>query len=121
MADLLITLTHHERDSNNVTIAFTMGVEALTKGHSVDLVLLSDAVALAQQGYADKIDSGAPFKAIKELLPAFLEKGGNIKVCTACMIHNGVEKESLIPEAVMITAGDVIDLLMESNKTLQLN
>ncbi len=121
MPDLLITLTAHERDSNNVTIAFTMAVTALKKGHSVDLVLLSDAVSLAQKNYADKIDIGAPFKPIKDLLPEFLENGGKFKVCTACMIHNGVSEDSLISEAMMINADDVIDLLMDATRSLQLN
>src|SRR5699024_2264009 len=119
--DLLITLTPHERDSNNVTIAFTMGIAALKRELSVNLVLLSDAVALAQKGYGDKIDIGAPFKSIKELLLTFLEMGGKLSVCTACMIHNGVKEESLLAEATMITADDVIDLLMSSRKSLQLN
>ncbi len=121
MADLLITLTAHERDSNNVTIAFTMGVKALEKGHSVDVMLLSDAVSLAQKNYADKIDIGDPFKPVSELIAVFLSNGGKLKVCSACMKHNGVEESSLLENAIVINAGDVIDGLMESKKTLQLN
>ena len=49
--DLLVTLTQHERDSNNVTIAFTMGRHATQEGHDVELILLSDAVHLASKGY----------------------------------------------------------------------
>lgn len=121
MTDLLITLTAHERDSNNVTIAFTMGNVALDKGHKVEIMLLSDAVHLASKGYADKIDIGAPFKPIKELLGPFLEKGGVLKVCSACMQHNGVKEDSLVDGAIIINAGDVIDGLMNAKKSLQLN
>ena len=32
--DLLITLTAHENDANNVTIAFTMGMNAADKGYN---------------------------------------------------------------------------------------
>lgn len=121
MADLLITLTQHEENPNNVTIAFTMGNEALNKGHSVDIVLLSDAVALAQKDYAQKINIGEPFKPLPDLLAQFFEDGGHLKVCKACMIHNGVKEEDLIPHSIIITAPDVIDLLMDSKKSLQLN
>ncbi len=121
MVDLLITLTQHEADSNNVIIAFTMGNEALAKGYSAEIVLLSNAVALAQKNYDDKIDIGAPFKPLNELLPAFIKAGGKLKVCKACMIHNGVKEEDLISESIIITAPDVIDLLMKSKKSLQLN
>ncbi len=120
-ADLLITLTAHERDENNVTIAFTMGAKALEKGHSVEVLLLSDAVHLAEKGYADKIDIGPPFKAIKEILPMYLEQGGKLKVCSSCMEHNGVKEENIMAGAEVITADYVIDAIMNSSKTLQLN
>lgn len=119
--DLLITLTAHENDENNVTIAFTMGMKALEKGHKVDLMLLSDGIHIAEKGYADKIDIGEPFKPIKELLPSFLEQGGKLKVCSACMEHNGVTNEDIIEGAEIITADDVIDGIMNTEKTLQLN
>lgn len=120
-ADLLITLTAHERDANNVTIAFTIGTKALEKGHSVQILLLSDAVHLAAKGYADKIDIGAPFQPIKEILPAFLQSGGKIKICSACMEHNGVKREEVIDGVEVITADDVVDMIMNASKTLQLN
>lgn len=120
-ADLLITLTAHESDENNVTIAFTMGTKALEKGHSVEILLLSDGVHLAEKGYADKIDIGAPFEAIKDSLPTYLEKGGKLKVCSSCMEHNGVAEEDIIEGVEIITADYVIDALMNADKTLQLN
>ena len=119
--DLLVTLTQHERDSNNVTIAFTMGLMAAKKGHDVELILLSDAVHLASKGYADKIDIGAPFEPISELLPAYIEAGGKLKVCSACMIHNGVTEESLVETAEIIGAEYVVDAVMAAKKSLQLN
>lgn len=121
MYDLLITLTAHERDSNNVTIALTMGVKAREKGHAAALMLLSDAVALGQKDYADRIDIGAPFEPAGKLLAAFLEQGGKLLVCKSCMVHNGVDEASLIAGSEVITADDVVDILMASNRTLQLN
>ncbi|HLR69123.1 DsrE family protein [Virgibacillus alimentarius] len=120
-ADLLITLTAHESDENNVTIAFTMGSKALEKGHTVEILLLSNAVHLAEKNYADKIDIGAPFKPIKDLLPTYMEQGGKLKVCSACMEHNGVSKENIVDGAEVISADYVIDALMNSKKSLQLN
>lgn len=121
MTDLLITLTGDKEASKNVTLAFTMGVKALEKGHDVEIMLLADGPFLAEKGYADQIDIGDPFKPVNELLPAFLKNGGKLKVCKACMIHNGVEEGDLVPEAELIGPDDVIDGLMESKKSLQLN
>lgn len=120
-ADLLVTLTANESDESNVTIAFLMGVKALDKGHSVEILLLANGVHMAEKGYASKIDVGAPFKPTDEMLATFLEKGGKINVCSSCMEHNGVTEEDLIDEAGVITADYVIDALMNSKKTLQLN
>lgn len=119
--DLLITLTAHERDSNNVTIAFTMGLKALEKGHDVEIILLSDAVHLSEIGYADKIDIGAPFEAINKILPLFIENGGKLSVCSSCMQHNNVKEDNLIKNASVITADYVVDSLMNAKRTFQLN
>src|SRR5690625_3804935 len=86
-ADLLITLTAHERDANNVTIAFTMGVKALEKGHDVEIMLMSDAVHIGEKGYADRIDIGEPFQPIKDILPTYLEQGGKLHVCSRSEEH----------------------------------
>lgn len=121
MKDLLITLTKHEADANNVTIAFTMGIKSLKKGYSTEILLLSDGVNLASEGYGDRIDIGEPFSPVKDLIPKFLDLGGSLKVCSACMIHNKVAEESLLKKAEIVNAEYVIDAIMESKKTLQLN
>lgn len=119
--DLLITLTAHENDENNVTIAFTMGIKALEKGHRTEIMLLSNAVHLAEKGYANKIDIGAPFSPVIDLLNTYLKQGGLLKVCSSCMDHNGVKEEDLINGSAVITADYVVDALMSANRTLQLN
>lgn len=119
--DLLITLTADEKDESNVTIAFTMGVKALEKGHDTAIMLLSDAVYLAEKNYADKIDVGAPFKPVKDLLETYMDKGGKLKVCSSCMEHNNVSKENIVEESEVITADDVVDGIMNAGKSLQLN
>lgn len=119
--DLLVTLTANENDENNVTVAFTMGGKALEKGHSVEIMLLSNAAHLAEKNYADKIDIGEPFKPVKDLLNAFLENGGKLKVCYACMKHNNISEDNLIEASEIITADDVIDGIMGAEKSLQLN
>ncbi|HEY4565879.1 hypothetical protein GOP80_08900 [Planococcaceae bacterium Storch 2/2-2] len=119
--EFLLTLTAHERDSNNVTIAFTMGMKGAQKGYKTELILLSDGVHLAKKGYAETIDIGAPFKPMAELLPAFLEAGGTLKVCGNCMEHNGVKEEDLVEEAEIVSADYVVDAVMNSKRSLQLN
>lgn len=119
--DLLITLTHDENNENNVTLAFAMGTKAAMAGHKVELLLLSNAVHLGQVGYGDKIDIGQPFEPVKDLIPAFLNAGGKLKICSACMIHNGVKEEDLMEGTEVINADYVVDALMAAEKSFQLN
>src|SRR5690625_7828775 len=95
-ADLLITLTAHENDEGNVTIAFTVGMKAIEKGHKVEMMLLSNGIHIAEKGYADKNVIGATFKPIKDLLASFLDIGGKLKVCKSCLDHNDTTKTDII-------------------------
>lgn len=119
--DLLITLTADERDSNNVTIAFTVGLKALEQGKSVTVLLLSHGVALAGDGYADKIDIGAPFRPVKDLLKDYLDKGGKVASCLACMKHNSVPEDSVFSQVEIVNADFIVDAPFAAEKTLQLN
>lgn len=118
--DYVGTLFDNESNPNKITVAFTMGVKALENGHSASLMLMVDAVHLAIPGKVDNIDIGAPFMPVKQLQEAFLEKGGKILVCQACMIHNGVGEDDIDSRFTVINADDVVTLLMSAKGTLQL-
>lgn len=119
--DLLVTLTGDEKESNNVTIAFSIALQAQKSGKKTEILLLSYAVMLAEMGYGDKIDIGAPFDSIKNLIPAYLAAGGQISVCKACMVHNHVDQSKLLKEAVVVDASYVADVLFAAKRSLQLN
>lgn len=118
--DYVGTLFSDESDPNKVTVAFTMAVKALEKGHSASIMLMVDSVYLARPGKVDDMDIGAPFSAVKPLQEAFLEKGGKVYVCKSCMVHNGVGEDEIDSRFEVITADDVVDLLMNAKGTLQL-
>ena len=110
-------------DSNpsKITLAFTMAGIALKKGHSASVILMVDAVHLALPNALDNVNIGAPFKPAKELLEAFIEKGGNVLVCSACMEHNGIEDSAIDERFTKISGDDVVELLMNAKGSLQLN
>ena len=110
-------------DSNpsKITLAFTIAGVALKKGHSASVILMVDAVHLALPHALEDVDIGAPFKPAKELLEAFIEKGGNVLVCGACMEHNGVEESAIDKRFTVISGDDVVELLMNAKGSLQLN
>ncbi|SNY93036.1 Predicted peroxiredoxin [Cohaesibacter sp. ES.047] len=118
--DYVSTLFSNIDDPNKITVAFTMGVEALNQGHSATIMLMVDAVHLAKPGTLDPIDIGAPFKPAKEMQEAFLAEGGQILVCKACMVHNGVGEDEIDPRFTVISAPEVIPMLMGAKGSLQL-
>ncbi len=106
---------------SKITLAFTMGGLALDQGHSASVILMVDAVHLGVPNALDNVDIGAPFKPAGELLEAFVEKGGKVLVCGACMEHNGVEDSAIDKRFTKISGGDVVQLLMNAKGSLQLN
>ena len=119
--DYVGTLFDDISNPNKITVAYTMAFKALDKGHSAALILMVDAVYLAKPNSLDGIDIGAPFEPAGELLEAFIEKGGQVLVCGACMKHNGVEESAIDERFTVISGDDVVELLMNAKGSLQLN
>lgn len=119
-ADFVTTLFDGKSNPAKATVALTMAVNALAKGHSALILLMVEAVEFGVPGAMDGIDIGAPFKPLAELLQAFRDGGGRVAICGACMIHNGFAKEQMDPAFEIITAPDVVDALMGAGGSLQI-
>lgn len=118
--DYVSTLFDDKTNPNKITVAFTMAGIALKQGHSATVILMVDAVHLALPKALDNIDIGAPFEPAGKLLEDFIEKGGNVLVCGACMEHNGVKKSAIDKRFEVISGDDVVELLMSAKGSLQL-
>lgn len=119
-ADFVATIFDGQSNPAKVTVAFTMAVNALNKGHSAIILLMVDAVELGQPGAADGMDIGKPFLPVAELLADFRAKGGRIAICASCMIHNGFTAGQMAPDYEIITAPDVVEVLMAAKGSLQI-
>ncbi|SUD91943.1 DsrE family protein [Psychrobacter phenylpyruvicus] len=119
--DFVTALFDDTSNPSKITVGLTMAVKALEKGHSASVILFIDAVKLAKPNALDKIDIGAPFKPAKDLLEKFIEQGGNVLVCGACMEHNGIKESEIDPRFEVIDGGDVVDLMMGATGSLQLS
>jgi predicted peroxiredoxin len=119
--EFVITLTHNNSHPKDVTLAFTLGLKSLEKGHSTALILLLDGVHLGRAGFGDDIDIGEPFLAVKDMVEVYLDNGGEILVCGSCWKHDHIADSERIPRAKIISADRVIDLLMNAKSTIQLN
>lgn len=118
-ADFVATVFDGTSNPNKVTVTFTMALNALQKGHTATIILMVEAVELGKPNATAGMDIGKPFEPVSDLLAKYLEKGGRIAVCGACMIHNGLTAQQMDPRFEVITAPDVIDLLMGAKGSLQ--
>ncbi|MCL2346353.1 MAG: DsrE family protein [Desulfobulbus sp.] len=118
-ANFVTTLFDGKHNPGKVTVAFTIALNALMKGHSAIVLLMVDAVELGRPGAMVGIDIGQPFAPVYELLEKFLAGGGRVGVCKSCMIHNGFKEEDMAKEYEIVAAPDVVDLLMAAQGSLQ--
>ncbi len=122
MTDFVGTLfDNSETNPSKITLAFTMAGVALKKGHSATVILMVDAVHLAKPNALDGVNIGDPFEPAGELLETFIEKGGQVLVCGACMKHGGVDESEIDKRFEVISGDDVVELLMNAKGSLQLN
>lgn len=119
-ADFVTTVFDGQSNPAKITVAFTMALNAVKAGHSTMLLLMVEAVELGVPGACEGMDIGKPFEPMADLLKAYLEAGGRVGICGACMIRNGFTAEQMAPEYEIVTAPDVVTFLMASKGSLQL-
>ncbi|RMX08921.1 sulfur reduction protein DsrE [Corticibacter populi] len=118
-ADFVSTLFHGRSNPDKVTVALTMALNARLKSHTACLILMTEGVVLGLPGAADSMDIGQPFEPAADLLRKYLAEGGRVAVCKSCMLHNGLTAGQMDARFEIITAPDVIDLLMGARGSLQ--
>ncbi|AGT11643.1 DsrE family protein [Paracoccus aminophilus] len=119
-ADFVATLFDGKSNPAKVTVAFTMALNAQQKSHGAMVLLMVEAVELGLPGATDGIDVGKPFEPVSDLLAKFRDGGGRIGICKSCMIHNGFSAEQMVPGYEIVTAPEVIDLMMAAKGSLQI-
>ena len=94
-----VTLTNCKLDPDKATVAFVVANAALGSEKETLVFLSTDGVWAAVKGEYDKVDEGAPFAPLKELVDKFVAGGGQILVCTPCLKKRNIAEEDLIPGA----------------------
>lgn len=118
-AAFVSTLFHGKSSPDKVTVALTMALNARLKGHTACLILMAEGVALGVPGATNDINIGQPFEPAADLLRKYLAEGGRVAICKSCMLHNGLSAEQMDVRFEIITAPDVIDMLMGAVGSLQ--
>ncbi|MBE1236842.1 DsrE family protein [Phaeovibrio sulfidiphilus] len=119
-ADFVTTVFDGKANPEKVTVAFTVALNALKKGHSTMMLLMLQAVELGVPGATDGMDIGAPFAPVSDLLKEYRALGGRVGICYSCMIHNGFTEEQMVPEYEIVKVPQVVDFLVGSKGSLQI-
>jgi len=94
-----VSITHCRTDGDKATLGFVVANAALGSEKDTMIFLSTDGVYCAVKGEAEKIDEGAPFAPLKELMAKFVNAGGKICVCTPCLKKRGLSEADLIEGA----------------------
>lgn len=118
--DFVVTLFEGRSNPNNLTVAVVMALNALKQGHTATIILMVEAVELGKPGATKGIDIGAPFAEVGGQLEEYMDMGGQVCICNACMLHNGFSAEDMDSHFELINAPDVVSLLMNAKGSLQI-
>ena len=106
-----VTITHCRTDGDKATVAFVVANAALGSEKNTMVFLSTDGVWCAVKGEAVKINEGAPFAPLKELIDKFVTGGGKILVCTPCMKKRGITEDRLIAGATPAGGAALVEWL----------
>ncbi len=106
----VVSLTHAKDDADRATVAFVVANAAAASGKNAVVFLSTEAVRLAQPGYADEIHEEG-FAPLKDLMAGFAGAGGQIYVCSPCFKKRKLDENSLVPGALIVGGAKLVEFM----------
>ena len=106
-----VTITHCKTDPDKATLGFVVANAAQGSEKETMVFLSSDGVWCAVADEMTKVDEGAPFAPLKDLVDKFMKAGGKIYVCTPCMKKRNIDESQLIPGATPAGGAALVEWL----------
>ena len=101
MKKFCVSLTYAKNDTDKATVAFVVANAAVASEQQTVVFLSTEAVRLAQQGYADDIHEEG-FAPLRELMANFVKAGGTIWVCSPCFKRRKLDETKLVAGATIV-------------------
>ena len=117
MANMLVSCSYGAEDPERATLSFIFGNVAAAADQPTAVLLTIEGVRLATKGYADDIRKEG-FPPLKDVIRQYLDAGGQLWACGACAKPRGISEADLIPEAKIVTADNVVELMASGASTL---
>lgn len=106
-----VSITQCKKDGDMATVGFVVANAALGSEKETMVFLSADGVWAAVKGEYEKIDEGAPFAPLKELVDKFVAAGGRILVCSPCMKKREIGEADLIGGASPAGGAALVEFL----------
>lgn len=106
-----VTITHCKTNPDKATLGFVVANAAQGSEKETLVFLSSDGVYCAVPEEIDKVDEGAPFAPLKDLVDKFIQAGGKIYVCTPCMKKRDINEAGLIKGATPAGGAALVEWL----------
>ena len=112
MKKFCVSLTCAKNDADKATVAFVVANAAVASEQQTVVFLSTEAVRLAQQGYADDIHEEG-FSPLRELMANFVKAGGTIWVCSPCFKRRKLDETKLVAGAVIVGGAKLVEFLSQ--------
>lgn len=112
MKKFCVSLTCAKNDTDKATVAFVVANAAVASEQQTVVFLSTEAVRLAQQGYADDIHEEG-FSPLRELMANFVKAGGTIWVCSPCFKRRKLDETKLVAGAVIVGGAKLVEFLSQ--------
>ena len=114
---LVIISTIGDENPEKATLPFVLATAAQASDVEVVVILQANAVTLAKQGEAEKVNAKG-FMPVKELLIAFANAGGKLLLCSPCLKARNISSDDLIAGTEIIAAGTVVVEVMSAKSVV---
>ena len=112
MKKFCVSLTCAKNDTDKATVAFVVANAAVASEQQTVVFLSTEAVRLAQQGYADDIHEEG-FSPLRELMANFVKAGGTIWVCSPCFKRRKLDETKLVAGATIVGGAKLVEFLSQ--------
>ena len=109
---LCVSLTAAKNDTDKATVAFVVANAAVGSDQQTLVFLSTEAVRLAEAGYADDIHEEG-FLPLSELMENYAGAGGQIFVCAPCFKKRGLDENNLIKGATIVGGAKLVEFLSD--------
>lgn len=96
---------------------FVLGMTAKAMDMDATIYFLGSGVTVVKKGMAEKVKEGS-FPSVKEIMDQAVATGVRILVCEQSCQLLGIERGDFIPEAKIVGAATLNDLVLDADGTM---